>query len=121
MRRAWRFLRLLAELVHDLVIGGWWAGADIADAVEHEPALVVAGTCLGLAAVAAVHLVGDFLFGLAAIAALGALRGLAATRLRVLAGWALTAWGLYFLLSVSLLILALLAAGVAAAVDGRLF
>jgi hypothetical protein len=118
-RRAWSRLRLVVEVVHYVATRNCWGEPGGVDGpADREPVLIVAGMCLGAAILAAVRLVGDFLFGATAIVALYALRELAATRLRVVAGWALTAWGLYFLLSTSLLIVGLLILGVVTVFGG---
>jgi hypothetical protein len=92
-RRVWQSLRLLVEVVHDLSDRDLSGERDpLPEALDREPAMVAGGICLGVALLAATQLLHDLAFAIAAMAVMRALRHLAATRLRVIAAWALTAW-----------------------------
>jgi hypothetical protein len=98
-RRAWRCLRLLVEVVHDLSGRDPWGERDpLPMALDSEPAMIVGGICLGVALLAATRLLHDLVFATAAFAAIFGLRHLAAIHVRVLAGWALTVWSFWLLL-----------------------
>jgi hypothetical protein len=98
-------------VVHDISGRDPWFERDpLPKDLDRKPAMVAGGICLGVALLAVTRLLDDFVFAVAAVMAMKGLRHLAATRLRVLAGWALTLWCFWLLFVAALWIVVLLIA-----------
>jgi hypothetical protein len=101
-RRVWRALGRLVKVVHETSgLNPFWERDPVPEDLDRAPVMIVGGICLGVSVFVVVRLLDDFVFATAAITALIALRHLAATHLRVLAGWALTFWSFNVLLLVA--------------------